>query len=204
MSGAGDWSARQSRNGQLETFRLFERGQALSFKRLFSLLGQDENFSSWYTKTLADSAFPAFFWEHPPLNADNIDSAAEFVLVDAPALATVQQDAAAFQSRFSDEPVVSFRNLGGDALLIAPTPADASTDYSHLAAFLRTAGEDQVQALWRLAGQSVMETLSDKPLWLSTSGLGVAWLHLRLDASPKYYQHLAYRQWPPTGRPQPP
>jgi hypothetical protein len=29
-------------------------------------------------------------------------------------------------------------------------------------------------------------------MWLSTSGLGVAWLHIRLDSTPKYYQHQPY------------
>ena len=204
MTGAGGWSARKSGSGNLESFRLFEGQQALSFRRVLSLLAQDADFAVWYTKTLASSAFQAFFWEHPPLVAGNVDSAAEFVLVDAPALAGLEQDTAAFRNQFSDEAVVSFRNLGGDALLIAPAPADATTDYSQLAAFLRSAGGSQIQALWRLAGQSVMESLSDTPLWLSTSGLGVAWLHLRLDTTPKYYQHQPYRQWPPNGRLQQP
>ena len=32
----------------------------------------------------------------------------------------------------------------------------------------------------------------DMPLWVSTAGLGVSWLHVRLDARPKYYRHDAY------------
>ena len=30
-------------------------------------------------------------------------------------------------------------------------------------------------------------------LWVSTSGLGVYWLHVRLDSYPKYYQHAPYK-----------
>lgn len=34
------------------------------------------------------------------------------------------------------------------------------------------------------------------PVWISTSGLGVPWLHVRIDDRPKYYQHAPYRTWP--------
>jgi len=35
--------------------------------------------------------------------------------------------------------------------------------------------------------------LSSRPVWLSTAGGGVSWLHVRLDDRPKYYHHAAYR-----------
>jgi hypothetical protein len=31
-----------------------------------------------------------------------------------------------------------------------------------------------------------------QPIWLSTAGMGVAWLHIRLDERPKYYSHKPY------------
>ncbi len=31
------------------------------------------------------------------------------------------------------------------------------------------------------------------PLWLSTAGGGVAWLHVRLDSRPKYYGYSPYK-----------
>ena len=33
------------------------------------------------------------------------------------------------------------------------------------------------------------------PVWLSTAGGGVDWLHMRLDERPKYYRHLPWRNW---------
>ncbi|WP_391540805.1 DUF6940 family protein [Halomicronema hongdechloris] len=33
-----------------------------------------------------------------------------------------------------------------------------------------------------------------RPRWVNASGLGVAWLHVRLDTRPKYYQHEPYRR----------
>ena len=39
------------------------------------------------------------------------------------------------------------------------------------------------------AAMAVDELLEEQPkVWLSTSGLGVYWLHVRLDSRPKYYQ----------------
>ena len=37
--------------------------------------------------------------------------------------------------------------------------------------------------------------LGSQPLWLSTAGGGVDWLHMRLDKRPKYYRHLPWRDW---------
>jgi hypothetical protein len=46
----------------------------------------------------------------------------------------------------------------------------------------------------RATGAAVAARLSARPLWLSTSGLGVAWLHVRLDSRPKYYSYAPYRR----------
>ncbi|MDX1404656.1 MAG: hypothetical protein R3192_08960 [Woeseiaceae bacterium] len=167
----------------------------LNFGRYLHLLQEDREFARWYTELLSSVPIPAFFWEHPPLlRSSHADKPVEFVLVDAPMLDAMAQDEAPFRAYFKEDRIASFPSLGGDALLIAPSPAGESTDYAHLAAFLRTAGEDQVQALWREVGIHVAAELGERPLWLSTSGLGVAWLHIRLDSRPKYYQHQPYKR----------
>ena len=68
--------------------------------------------------------------------------------------------------------------------------------YGHLAAFVREAPREQVHALWARVGELVLERVSNVPLWLSTAGGGVAWLHVRLDSRPKYYTHAPYRRAP--------
>ena len=165
----------------------------MPFRSYIDLLETDQDFSSWYTDLLITAGHDAFFWEHPPLCKNNIDSNAEFVLLDSPALARIGPDPEPFKSHFiSDNDIVSFRSLGGDALLIAPRPSEPLTACAHLAAFLRDAPRAHVQQLWHETAKAVRESLSDRNLWLSTSGLGVAWLHMRLDSYPKYYQHAPY------------
>jgi len=75
---------------------------------------------------------------------------------------------------------------------VANLPIGTDQPYAHLAGFIRAAPVNQIQAFWRVTAAAVMERLGEQPLWLSTSGLGVAWLHARLDSRPKYYQHRRY------------
>jgi hypothetical protein len=50
----------------------------------------------------------------------------------------------------------------------------------------------QVGELWRVTAEALETRLGDVPVWLSTAGLGVYWLHIRLDSRPKYYRHRPY------------
>ena len=70
----------------------------------------------------------------------------------------------------------------------------AGQAYPHLATFIRAASADHKHALLSAIGSALVRRISDTPVWLSTAGLGVAWLHVRLDSRPKYYKYLPYRQ----------
>jgi len=178
-----------------------QRGERpLRFDEVFELLATSGRFVAWYSSILRHSEYPAFFWEHPPLTTTNFANPAEFVLLAAPALESLRPDPTAFKEHFraakqddGNMTVVRFSNIGGDALLIVPCPDNQTQQYAHLAAFLRAAPAPQIRECWRLTAKAVMENLGTKPLWLSTSGLGVAWLHVRLDSRPKYYQHHPYK-----------
>lgn len=194
MPGTSKWTAIRSRSGDTEHVRLLQDGNVLAFVQLFELW-QDDRFADWYTALLNESPFTAWFWEHPPLTNTTIEAHAEFVLVEALTLAGMRPDPAPFRSYFAAGKIAVFRNLGADAILVAPPPDD-SPGYAHLAAFLREAGKSRVRALWRTIAATVIDAIADDPVWLSTSGLGVAWPHVRLDSSPKYYQHRRYRRRP--------
>ena len=92
-----------------------------------------------------------------------------------------------------------FTNLGGDATLIAPKKMNKSTAemYGHVAAFIRRAPQYQIVGMWRLVAQFFVKRLNEKnnpkPVWLSTAGTGIAWLHFRFDLRPKYYQYRPFK-----------
>lgn len=176
-------------------YRLLSGGKLCRFNRFFELLSDDKSFAAWYSSVLADYPADAFYWELPPLTRAVMDCPAEFVLVDAPSLAGLEPDGSPFADRFSDggEDIAVFPNLGRDATMIVPAPRGATSAYPHIAKFLREAPGDQIGSLWRRTSRVLKDTLSDQPVWLSTAGGGVAWLHLRIDSRPKYYSHLPYR-----------
>ena len=123
------------------------------------------------------------------------------MLARAPALADARADVSPFAVPLvgARAPVVrAFRNLGGDATLVVPAPSEDPRGYPHLAAFLRAAPRAQAHALWQTVGGAVETWLltRGRTVWVSTAGLGVSWLHVRLDTRPKYVKWPAYRVVP--------
>lgn len=178
-------------------YRLFEDDAPLPFRRFFELLGSNDSFTDWYSLELASFDAEAFYWELPPLTAATIDRATEFVLIEAPMLTRFAPERAPFASYFgraAGEEVIAFPNLGGDAVMVVPCPRGPDEHYPHLAAFLRGADRQQVRALWQTTAQEMLRSIGARPIWLSTAGGGVAWLHVRLDSRPKYYSHQPYRE----------
>jgi hypothetical protein len=148
-----------------------------------------------FSKALADSPFEAFFWETPPLLRGRWHQPFSSVVVDAPSLARSPEDRGRFDGPMAGTAglVARFDNLGGDAHLVAPT-CGPSGACAHLASFLRQAEEGAILALWAGVGQALWEREQDpRPTWVSTSGLGVAWLQIRLARRPKYYTWAPFR-----------
>lgn len=175
--------------------RLDRAGSPMSFGDVIDGWRDDESFRCQFIDLLRDAPFEAYFWELPSLTSSTLGRAFECVFVESPTLAGVATDRHAFAEHFTeDADVAGFANLGGDAWLIAPSPGPRGSDYPHLAAFARTAPLSAQHALWRRAGADLASRLTERPLWFSTSGLGIYWLHLRLDTRPKYYTHAPYKE----------
>jgi hypothetical protein len=169
---------------------------AVSYAEVLRLWQADESFRSLFLKLLADAPYEAFRWETPAITSKNSQRPFEFVLLDSPGLAR-RPEPEAFEAQFGaakpGELAVEFPNLGKDAVLVVPCRLGPHSAYGHLAAFVRQAPAAQQHALWSLVGRAMERRLSDKPVWLSTAGAGVSWLHVRLDDRPKYYGHGPYR-----------
>ncbi len=184
-------------SNRIQKFSLFSHNQQLTYAEVIELWQQDHNFRSFFISLLAESPFIAYFWETPPITTSTVHQSFEFVLIDSLQLARVNPDRDSFRQYFvstlPDREVITFSNLGKDALLIVPCPLVESTAYPHLASFARKAPQSQQHKLWQTAGTTIKQRLNDQPMWVSTSGLGVYWLHLRLDSYPKYYNFKPYK-----------
>jgi hypothetical protein len=198
------WTARseQLARGRLLKVAIEQDAAPVSYAEVLRRWQDDADFRTWFNGLLADAPFAAFRWETPPLTTATVNRPFEFVLLDSPGLER-PPDADAFAEHFGGAApagVVAFANLGKDAILVVPYPGDAPTAYGHLAAFVRQAPEPQRHALWQAVGAAVRRRLGARPVWLSTAGAGVAWLHVRLDDRPKYYGHAPYREAAAPGR----
>jgi hypothetical protein len=166
----------------------------MTFAQVMTLWRDDENFVIEWAAQLAALPFAGYCFETPPLTRSILDRPFECVFVESPALARLEADAQPFQEHFrkSRGTAAAFPSLGKDALLVAPCPVSDSTCYTHLACFARSAAKNETYRLWRTVALSLDGRLGDTPVWLSTAGLGVSWLHIRLDTRPKYYRHRVY------------
>jgi hypothetical protein len=188
------WQARIQEIEKGQKFTICEQQQVLSFAEVITQWQKEAAFRNFFISLLAEAPYQAFFWETPPVTSQTLYHPFEFVLIDSPALANVEAEAHYFAEHFKEgTDVVTFPNLGKDALLVVPCPVARLSAYPHLAAFVRHAPPPQIHALWQAVGNAMEQLLGSSPLWLSTSGLGVYWLHVRLDARPKYYQYQPYK-----------
>jgi hypothetical protein len=170
-----------------------DSGVALTFDDVLRGWAASESFRGQWLDWLRALPFDACVWECPPVTAGSRSQAFECVFLSSPSLAGLRPEPHTFAAHFrADCSVATFRNLGGDALLVAPCPSAHARDFSHLAQFVQVAEPSRQHALWQAVGEAMIARLGDDPVWLSTAGHGVAWLHVRLDSSPKYYRHAVY------------
>jgi hypothetical protein len=165
---------------------------ALSYGEVLTLWQTDATFRDWFIALLAHQPYTAFRWETPAVTQATIHQPFVFVILDSPWLERDADEFAFFEHFSPTEEAVVFPNLGNNATLIVPCPRGGLASYTHLAAFARHAPDAQQHTLLALMGKTVEAQISDEPLWLSTAGAGVAWLHVRLDKSPKYYGYLPF------------
>jgi len=190
-------SALPSEGRRTRRRRLTRAGTPVSRVEAYRLFSEDAAFRNAFLEDLRACPFEAYFWETPPLTAQSLELDFEWVLVESPELAGVGPDARAFAEHLDRScNVRDFWNLGHDAILIAPCRAADAEVYPHLATFARAGPEEQVHHLFREVGRAVGERIAagQDPLWVSTSGLGIYWLHVRLDSRPKYYTYMPYRE----------
>jgi hypothetical protein len=138
------WSTRseQLSNGRVLKIAVDLDSSPVSFAEVLRRWQSDADFRAFFFRLLTEAPYAAFRWETPPLTAASAQRPFEFVLLDSPGLAS-KPDPDAFIEHFGQsaahESVVSFPNLGNDAILVVPCPLVSPAAYRHLAAFCRQA-----------------------------------------------------------------
>lgn len=174
-------------------FCISDGNNLISHSSFLKLLRDHKAFRKQYNDYLAGCDFEAFFWENKPLTRQTLNKDYECNLINSEFLAGCSPDSSTFQPYFRDDnAVVRFPNLGKDAMLVVPCPIKETPVYTHIGNFVRNAGAGQKDEFWKQVGEETLRQIGEEPRWLSTSGLGVFWLHVRIDSYPKYYQTEEY------------
>src|SRR5262245_29348801 len=100
---------------------------------------RDGDFRSFFNRVLADVPYEAFRWGTPAVTASTVAREFEFVVLDRPGLLTTPSPntfAEHFGSKSVRDGVVSFANLGKDAVLVVPLPVKPTSAYGHIASFV--------------------------------------------------------------------
>ncbi len=184
-------------NGRIEHVSILRSSTYLKYSEVIRLWENDEHFIKFFIGLLADCQFEAFRWETPSLTTQNCDQQFQFVTIDSPGLDSRLPDTQSFAKQLSncnsENPVMTFDNLGRDATLVVPAGLTDDANYVGIASFTRCAPLAQQLKLWHAVGAAMARKIGHQPIWLSTAGGGVAWLHIRLDSRPKYYSYGPYR-----------
>ena len=174
----------------------------ISWLEFLTLLQDNSEFRLFFTQVLTKQPFEAFCWECAPITEILAETRFfSYVTIPCVSLVGLEQNPTPFKRQLErtvgdDRLIVSFRNLSNDAFLVVPrqAPHYVSAEYSHLGAFLRTAPDYQIHEFWRAVAITTKTALSPEPLWLSTAGLGVHWLHVRISSTPKYYKFYPFSE----------
>src|SRR5215207_6591894 len=122
-----------------QKIKLVSNGRCARFGDVVELWRQDHEFRSFFNSLLVEAPFEAYRWETPAVSASTTNREFEFVLLDCPSLLT-KSDPNAFAEYFRSsavgDNVVTFPNLGKDAILVVPLPVQPTSAYAHLAAFV--------------------------------------------------------------------
>lgn len=168
-----------------------------SFNDVIALWKTNMEFAEFWRQSILKLGYPAVFWEVKPINMLTLQEDFECVILPAKQLENIHAQPEVFKQHFKiSSPVANFSNLGNDAILIAPCPTTSPgtiKNYAHLISFLTNADAIANKTIWQSLAEEIESQLSLNNLWISTSGLGVYWLHIRLDSYPKYYQYQKYR-----------
>jgi hypothetical protein len=90
-------------------------------------------------------------------------------------------------NKSTDKYVTSFYNLSGDTVLVVPIPKK-NKNFSNLKNFIDHASKTQQKYFWEHVSEIInLQKKNHQHLWISTHGLAVPYLHVRISTSPKYY-----------------
>lgn len=125
----------------------------------------------------------------------NLNKLFEFVIINKPTLKNIKLNTITYKKYFKkNEDIAVFPNLTGDTTLIVPKmlPNVNKNVYLNISTFTRFAPINQQILLWKNVFKEIKKC--KHKCFLNTHGLGIGWLHIRIDEKPKYYLFNEYKK----------
>lgn len=121
---------------------------------------------------------------------ENDSSLYEEKIIECPILNNLHQNIIPFENYIYahyDKAVTSFYNSSRTAKLVIPIP-QSDKNFTTLKDFIDNASENHQKQFWKCVAYEIRQMNKlHKKIWVSTHGLEVGYLHVRIDTYPKYY-----------------
>jgi len=127
-----------------------------------------------------------FMWKCKPVSKLSDKFTYQFKIAKFPLIQDLNSFSEHFKKYKKSNKVINFYNLSKSTQLIVPYPNE-NKNYSHFQLFLQNASNEQQANLWKKIGNVLIEEINNNTkIWLSTHGLGINYIHIRIKASPDY------------------
>jgi hypothetical protein len=175
--------------------------QYISWKDIFENYSAKLFIDSFIKILSKTNPFDEYYIEFCPTTFNKINfTIFEFVLIKTKGF-SLNADIITFGSDLLDtnsNKIIWFPNPSNSSILITPcyNHMFPINDYIHIGTFMRSQNYVQKKNLIKTMFELYLKELSaqhNKKLWLSTHGKGVAWLHIRIDKTPKYISWNPYK-----------
>jgi hypothetical protein len=154
-----------------------------------------------YPKMPADIKKP-FLWRTSVLSRDADLPYKEEFTEDKRLLSHTRQDLRTFKEHFTkkenqgERNAVAFPNLSGDTILVVPVPRSGK-QFTNFFYFMKNASKVQQSELWKVVAREARKMLKkNENVWISSHGLGIDYLHIRVCSHPKYYEKSKLQKLP--------
>ena len=135
-----------------------------------------------------DNLTKAFFWQTKCITSLKDNYVEEFIENKR---LDIMEENSSFYSNYikssTNKYATSFYNLSKTSILIIPIPRTGKK-FTTLKHFIDNASLEHQKKFWKYVSKEIKSFLKQYgQVCISTHGLGVPYLHIRLDQTPKYY-----------------
>jgi hypothetical protein len=182
-------------------YRIIQDKHFLTYQKFYESIGLTTKLVYDIISTLKSTSSESYFLEFKPVSWDLLgETFFEYVIIKTSGFIRKTDIITFGESNLNTNTnnIYTFYNLSKSSILISPCYNHNYNIniYNNIGTFMRSLNLEQQFLLFVTVFTQYLTQLKknqNKLLWLSTHGKGVAWLHFRIDNSPKYISYPYYK-----------